>query len=76
LGLLYYSYEAVFLHPRISINKIVPWGADTLLKSPSMRNISFMRVNYHRHELFVIVYSDTGINVAAQKHASEAEGVL
>jgi len=33
---------------------------------------------YHRHELFEIVYSDTGINVTAQEHVSKASlrGIL
>jgi len=76
-------YKALFLHPCLAIN-IIRKDCALRRKYPLQIAVNaqyFLQTHElwrycHRQELFEIVYSDPAINVAAQKHASEARGVL
>ena len=64
--------------PLASYETIVPSSANILFKSPSINAQYFLHTRelrwyYHRHELFAVAYSGTGINVTAQKLATRSE---
>jgi hypothetical protein len=74
------TYDTLLPHPSFAISIIRSDGADKreyplqiAINAQYFLHTRELRWYYHRHELFAVAYSGTGINVTAQKIATRSE---